>query len=167
MQKLISEKSELERSGQRLQQKILFLQRDYQQLSDKIKEAQEKERVSAAPPVTVSGRTEEQEPSTVTPSYSQTIELPPIVVKKDSASTALPVRAQVVEANGTKRFVVIDKGSNDGVTNGMNFDILRGGNKIAQVVAVRVRPTIAACDVSFSQSPQVLRSGDTAVQRSQ
>jgi predicted nuclease with TOPRIM domain len=169
IQKLVSEKSELERSGQRLQQKIAFLQRDFDKLSEQMKQQEEAKKTVMLPPVSVLGRSEEPALNDMQPpvSSSRAIELPPIVVKKDRTASALPVRAQVIEVNSSERFVVIDKGSNDGVVNGMHFDIMRGSSKIAQVIVARVRPSISACDIVSSQSSQVLRSGDTALSRNQ
>ena len=94
----------------------------------------------------------------------QTIELPPIVVSKNQAALAAPVRARLIEVNRTHQFIVIDKGSGDGVRIGMTFEILRGGGMVARAVAVRVRGRLAACDLVSSRSGGRPQVGDVVVQ---
>jgi len=173
------DKKELERAAGRLRERLVFLERDYQQLAAKVSQL-EQSRVTPLPAVPSSPSADSVEvadsaaeppapapPATGAPasSASPTVELPPIVVRKDQGTSGLPIRAQVVEVNEPYRFVVVDKGANDGVPVGLIFDVLRGGAKIAQVVAVRVRPQLAACDVLTSQSPAFPRIGDVAIQR--
>lgn len=167
------EKKELERAAARLRERLTFLDRDYQQLAAKVA-ALERENMGQP------AWTEPATPSAAAPSSSgsagsseaaqpfggaQTVELPPIVVRKDQSGMGLPVRGQVIEVNEQHRFVVVDKGANDGVQIGMIFDILRAGARVAQTVAVRVRPQLAACDLVTSQSPEFPRVGDVAIQR--
>jgi hypothetical protein len=157
----------------RLRERLTFLDRDYQQLAAKVA-ALERERTGQP------AWTEPATPSAAAPSPpgsagssqtaqpfggAQTVELPPIVVRKDQSGMGLPVRGQVIEVNEAHRFVVVDKGANDGVAIGMIFDILRAGARVAQAVAVRVRPQLAACDLVTSQSPEFPRVGDVAIQR--
>jgi hypothetical protein len=178
LERLEQEKLELERSVIRLRERLTFLDRDYQKIATQLAEL---ERGPTVDPdaVSVFGRDlSAQIVSTPTiatavaapsqkPTASGTVELPPIIVRKDQAGTTLPVRGQLVEVNEPHRFVVVDKGSTDGVRVGMNFDIIRGaGTVIGQATAVRVRPQLAACDVVRSQTSEPLRVGDTVVQRS-
>lgn len=168
------EKKELERAAARLRERLTFLDRDYQQLAAKVA-ALEREnmgqpawtepaaRSSAAAPSSSGSATSSGSPQPL--GASQTVELPPIVVRKDQPGMGLPVRGQVIEVNDAHRFVVVDKGANDGVQIGMIFDILRAGARVAQAVAVRVRPQLAACDLVTSQSPEFPRVGDVAIQR--
>lgn len=171
------EKKDLERSAGRLRERLTFLDRDYQQLAAKVATL-ERERIgqpgwtepaasvstpAAATPFSPESPASDEEPRA--PGAAQTVELPPIVVRKDRAGTGLPVRAQVVEINDAHQFVVVDKGANDGVQVGMIFDVLRAGARVAQAVAVRVRPQLAACDLVTSHSPEFPRVGDVAIQR--
>lgn len=170
------EKKELERAAGRLRERLAFLDRDYQQLAAKVSQLEQGRIVpppatpsvgSAAVTDSAAAPTPTAAPASAEPgsSTSPTVELPPIVVRKDQGTSGLPIRAQVVEVNEPHRFVVVDKGANDGVPVGMIFDVLRGGAKVAQVVAVRVRPQLAACDVVTSQSPAFPRIGDVVIQR--
>ena len=121
--------------------------------------------------VTVSAVTPEPGPSLgsgiANSSMAQTIELPPIVVRKDEAVSPHAIRSRVVETNRAHHFIILDKGAQDGVLTGMTFEVQRGGVKVAHVTAVRVRPQLSACEVAPSAAdspfPQV---GDVAVQRS-
>lgn len=96
---------------------------------------------------------------------SQTVELPPIIVRKERLPTMAAIRAQVVEVNPTHRFLIINQGAEDGVRIGMTFDLLRGVEMIGRAVAVRVRPRLAACDLIAPENADALHVGDLAVQR--
>ncbi len=116
---------------------------------------------SAAPPVITTAM--------ATPSPDsmnlQTIELPPIVVRKNQAVAGALVQAKLVEVNQPQRFVVINQGLDDGVQVGMTFDIMRGSRAIGQAVAVRVRPRISACDLIVTESTTTPQIGDLVIQR--
>ena len=75
-------------------------------------------------------------------------------------------RARVIEVNHQHHFVVLDKGAEDGLRVGATFNVLRGGAPVGAVVAVRVRPRLAACDVMPSRSPEPLQVGDLAIPQS-
>lgn len=77
---------------------------------------------------------------------------------------SMPVRGRLVEVNEPHRFVVVDKGSMDGVRLGMTLDILRGGSTVGRATVVRVRPQLSACDVVRARTPGPLQVGDVAVQ---
>ena len=167
------EKKELERAAARLRERLTFLDRDYQQLAAKVA-ALEREKMgqpawsespTPAPAAPSSAQSAGSSETAQPLGGAQTVELPPIVVRKDQSGIGLPVRGQVVEVNEAHRFVVVDKGANDGVAIGMIFDLLRAGARVAQAVAVRVRPQLAACDLVTSQSPEFPRVGDVAIQR--
>ena len=195
IQKLDDEKRETERVSARLRERFVLLDRDYQKLVEKVVELEQQHVVrdlgAASPPDTgqpqvAAPMLPAYGPSSSMPSEfpsvssqpasddrahaassapGQTVELPPIVVRKEQAGTGLPVRARLVEANVQHRFVVLDKGSNDGVRVGMTFDVIRAGAIVAQASAVRVRPQLAACDVVTSRSADFPQVGDLAVQR--
>ena len=103
------------------------------------------------------------------------VQLPPVVV---TTSPAIATRSANVTstatANGTgrlvtvnlrHRFVVIDRGSQDGVQAGMMFDLVQGGRVIGTAMAIRVRPKFSACDLSRETDPRLLHVGDTVLQR--
>ncbi len=111
------------------------------------------------------------------------VELPPIVVRQEasspmefqpipqhaaravsSASVSVPrVRGRLLEINEMHQFIVMDQGSQHGVREGMTFDILRDATPVGRVTAVRVRPTLSACDIQPAHTSVPLRIGDTAV----
>ena len=82
------------------------------------------------------------------------VELPPIVVRKDGgrASIISQIRGQLVEVNPGHSFVVLDKGSWDGVNVGMAFDVLRGTRTVGQATVVRVRPQLAAAVIRYIET---------------
>lgn len=179
---LDEEKRELERASARLRERFTLLDRDYQRLVEKVAAMEQPQGLGSEAPASAvpSVSTVPPPSSALTPSVSQdlseetaksgppagqTVELPPIVVRKEQAGTGLPIRARLVEVNGTHRFVVLDKGANDGIRVGMVFDVVRGGAVVGQASAVRVRPQLAACDLITSRSPHVPQVGDLAIQR--
>jgi predicted nuclease with TOPRIM domain len=170
------EKGALQQTLGRLRERLVFVDRDYQEMVHKFADLQRQR--AAGYDAGSSPRDERQVASAAGPlepaawgrtgarSSGSTVELPPIIVQKDRADIATPVRAHLVEVNEPYRFVVVDKGSADGVRVGMTFDIVRGGGTVVgQATVVRVRPRLAACDVVRTQSSAALEVGDLAVQR--
>lgn len=158
--------TELERSVLRLRERLTLLDRDYRQLTEQLAKAQ------AAPSQGVSAviATEPSHTASTDPVVAAlsrgTVELPPIVVRKDSAGMSIPVRGRLVEVNEPHGFIVVDKGSMDGVHVGMAFDIVRGASTIGRATVVRVRPQLSACDILRAKTPGPLQAGDQAVQSS-
>ena len=164
---LEQDKSELERSVRRLRERLTLLDRDYRQLSEKVAQIQTHP-VSALSVASASGPLGAIPSSEESPAASSTIqgtvELPPIIVRKDQAGMSMPVRGRLLEVNEPHNFIVVDKGSADGVRVGMIFDILRGSTVVGRATVVRVRPQLAACDIIRAKTSGVLQPGDTAVQ---
>ena len=86
------------------------------------------------------------------------------MVRKDQAQGAGPIRGRVLEVNRMHNFVVLDKGSEDGVRAGMRFDVLRAMQPVGQATVIRVRPQLAACDLVPAGTPGLVQVGDLAVQ---
>jgi len=86
------------------------------------------------------------------------IELPPVLVGG--------VHGRLVNVNQQQRFVIIDKGSEDGVRNGMVFDIVQQGTPVGRATAVRVHPKLAACNLLSESRTTPALAGDLVVQRS-
>lgn len=165
IQDLEQGKADLERSVSRIRERLALLDRDYRRLLDTVSQSE----LIPHPGVNVisSSATGVAAVASAPPSASipGTVELPPIVVRRSQAGISLPVRGRLVEVNEPHRFVVIDKGSMDGVYAGMTFDVLRGRESIGRATVVRVRPHIAACDIVPTQPATTLQVGDEAVQR--
>ena len=162
-------KADLERSVGRLRERLTLLDRDYQQLNEKLSQYQASPPsslsvVSAAGPTTTASAA--GEPTTIASTIPGTVELPPIIVRKDQAGISLPVRARLLEVNEPHRFVVVDKGTADGVRVGMAFDIVRGNSTISRATVVRVRPQLSACDLIPQAILAQPQPGDLAIQSS-
>lgn len=158
---------DLQRAVSRLRERLALLDRDYQKLSDQLQQAKATSVptlniIGAAGPVMNSAASGQ---SQAPPPIAQAIvELPPIIVRKDQSGMAIPVRGHVLEVNQPHNFLVMDKGSVDGVRVGMNFDVVRGAETVGRVSVVRVRPQLSACDIVRAKTPGPLQAGDLAVQ---
>ncbi len=91
----------------------------------------------------------------------QEVELPPIVLERDtysSGSISRPsldwidtqtssLRGSVVTVNREHNFVVIDLGRQHGIEAGMRFNVYRGNILIGRLEAIQCRERISACDI--------------------
>jgi uncharacterized membrane-anchored protein YhcB (DUF1043 family) len=168
-QRFAKERGELERSVSRLRERLTLLDRDYRRLSEKLA-------ALSAPPelgmglvntrnLPVSATSSAVAGAATNSAVPGAVQLPPIVVSRNqSAAMAPAIRGRVVEVNDPHHFVVVDKGSEDGVRVGMVFDVLRDGGAAGRATVIRVRPKLSACDIIRTQTPGPLQVGDLAVQ---
>ena len=184
--RLEEDKGNLERASGRLRNRFDLLDRDYQRLAQRLEVMEQKGTIAApvpgasgakpaAPQSSASPATSQVSAPGTTPmaatsappalNASQTIELPPIVVHKDQTAAAKLVQATVVEVNEAQRFVVVDKGSQDGLLMDMVLDVVRGAARIGRVRVVRVRPQMSACDIILPDTAGALQVGDKVVQQ--
>ncbi len=176
--RLTEEKVVVDRALGRLRERMALLDRDYRRLAERLVE-HASSAVASHPGVNVIGQYDPQVPAVPAPQpqpqpapeplnpsldMAASVELPPIVVRKDQAGVSAVVRGLLVDVNASHGFVVIDKGSLEGVRAGMGFDILRGAQRVGRVTAVRVRPQLSACDIVRAQTPGPLQAGDHVVQ---
>lgn len=167
--RLQDDKTDLERSVTRLRGRLELLDRDYRQLAQQLAEFQSRPPERTLAIVNIDGEQATDTSSPRLPGVSAipgTVELPPIIVRKEQAGMAVPVRGKVVEVNDPHNFVILDRGSVAGVRVGMTFDLMRGAGPVGRVTTVRVRPQLAACDVVRANTPGPLQVGDIAVQSS-
>jgi hypothetical protein len=184
-QRLSSENGELTRSAGRLRARLALLDRDYRQVAERLAHLQGSSGLvaSTAVPVysagsstvvSVAGPTPQppslpqEMPAPAAPVFASstgTVELPPIIVKKDRAGISMPLTGRLIEVNEPHGFVVVDRGSQDGVRVGMVFEILRAHVSVGRARVVRVRPNLAACDLVRAQTGSPMLIGDTVVQR--
>ena len=173
LQNLEADNTNLERTASRMRERLALLDRDYREVVRKLSDLQAAQNTSlldgtasSYPPVssTLSTPSAQLRQQGMNPSLSGTVELPPIIVQRDQADTPAVVRARILEVNSPHNFVVVDKGSLDGVRLGMVFDILRGGGMVGRATVVRVRPQLAACDIIRANTPSLLQVGDLAIQ---
>jgi hypothetical protein len=169
-QRLEEANADLEGAVDRLRLRLEFLDRDYRQAVEQL--AKQPSPAPAVPadvarmpePPATRAETAAEPPSRA--ASAGAVELPPIVVRTHQAYVASPISGRVLEVNAAHGFVVVDRGSEDGVRVGMTFDILRGPDPVGRVAVMRARPNLAACDVIRAHTPGSLRPGDAVVQRS-
>lgn len=165
----------LEQAVQRSRQRFALLDRDYQQLQQQAAEQQ-----ASSETLAYTGLSQTVGSVTLTPfvtqpsatlsgvrgasASSRAVELPPIIVRRESAGAFQQVRGHLIEVNMPHGFVVVDRGSEDGVHVGMSFDLLRGTEPVGRAVVVRVRPQLSACDIAGTTTSGPLHIGDVAVQ---
>lgn len=165
----------LEQAVQRSRQRFALLDRDYQKLQQQVADQQASPEtlayagasqivgsVTLSPFVTQPTATPRGTRAAST--RARAVELPPIIVRKQSAGAFQQVRGHLIEVNEPHGFVVVDRGSEDGVHVGMSFDLLRGTELVGRAVAVRVRPQLSACDIAGAHISGPLHIGDVAVQ---
>ncbi|MBI4342883.1 MAG: hypothetical protein HY599_05915 [Candidatus Omnitrophica bacterium] len=168
--RLTQAKTDVERSLAQSRERLTLLDRDYRKLTHKVAELEARPLAGVDPMVTIgpggTAITPGASAGTDAPtgSVSGAVELPPIIVRKDRAGVSAPVRGRLMEVNREHNFIVVDKGSLDGVRVGMTFEILRSGGVVGRATVVRVRPQLSACDVLRSRTPGPLQVGDVAVQ---
>lgn len=167
LKRLEQENADLERSASHLRERLAFLDRDYRKLADKVAQLEsmrEEDGNTARSPNADASAAPASTMKTSSSSIPGAVELPPIIVRKDQAGTSMPVRGRLVEVNEPHNFVIVDKGSVDGVRVGMTFDVLRGAGSVGRATVVRVRPQLSACDIIRSNTPGPLQAGDLVVQ---
>ena len=165
--------TDLDRAVIRLRERLNWLNRDYERLSQQL--TQSGFQVPIHPgvinilgpsPGNLPVSAKQTSPSGLDHEGEiDTVELPPIVVRKDQAELAAPIRGRLLEVNASKQFVVIDKGQQDGVRLGMVFDVLHGAQRIGQVRVVRIRLGLSACDFIHTSPDAFFQVGDVALQK--
>ncbi len=172
---------ELKENVTLLRNRLAMLDREYRKLSD---EKQQNSQV-ARPNVLVVGDSRDSKfnsaYSTVADSQKQTftpdwstkqptaqqqlaVHMPQIMVPREQDLQKELVKGQLVSVNPAERFVVLDKGLEDGVSVGMHFDVIRGNTAVGKLRVVRVRDSLSACDIVTADAAQILITGDVAVQ---
>lgn len=160
------EKADTEKSLAQSREQMTLLDRDYRRMAQQVAELEARPLPGVDPLVTIAPMGAQLSAERALPSaISGAVELPPIIVRKNQAATRAPgVRGRLMEVHPDHNFVVMDKGSEDGVRLGMTFDIVRSGNVVGRATVVRVRPQLSACDVFRSGASEVPQVGDAVVQ---
>ena len=162
--------ADLTRSVTHLRQRLALLDRDYRELSALVA-------VAKAEPPASSWRAVAAEPASGDPSAASRpaglpaalaaqagVELPVVRVERAPAAPSNALRGHLVGVNEQHRFVIIDQGGEDGVREGMGFDILQQGVLVGRAIAARVHPKLTACNLSDDGRTTPLLIGDLAVQ---
>ncbi|HOX55015.1 MAG: hypothetical protein PHI86_03595 [Candidatus Omnitrophica bacterium] len=100
------------------------------------------------------------------PKDSESVELPPIVVKGGgSQSSGQPVQVnekpvgKVLSVNEDQNFVIIDVGENNNIKMGDVFRVFRDNQHIATVEVIQTRKDISAADIKYSKGK--ISAGDS------
>ncbi|MBM3246292.1 MAG: hypothetical protein FJZ13_03060 [Candidatus Omnitrophica bacterium] len=156
LKSLNSRRTELEKKFQEVQKDRAGLERrigDVEtMLTDKISKINElKEQLDAI---------RDRRTTAVMPQEKESVELPPIVVRPQAgdavtseAQIASPLAGKVLAINKDNNFVIIDLGEDRGLTVGSAFKVYEDGEPIANIEAIQVRKSIAACDIKKQTKP--------------
>ena len=92
----------------------------------------------------------------LTPVDNKQVELTPIVVRSDGAKTAATFDAgvtasdfngEIISINEENNFVIVNIGEKTGIFLGSTLSVYRGGDYIARLKVIQVRPDILAADI--------------------
>ncbi len=164
-EQIIEENKELERKMIGLRNKVSLAGRDYKMLSKEVKGATPQSLGGyGGVPLTQDGPFANTDSSeAIAMAYADgSYELKPVVVG-DGRPYRPPIESAVMKVNLAHQFIVLDKGSTDGVQEGMVFDIKRGTEWLGRIKTVMVEQGVAACDILSSKEDAVFRIGDVAV----
>ena len=171
LQRFQKDKTDLERMVGRLRERLTFLDRDYQQVAQKLASLETERNTTTDAFASVPSALADPAASAVRPAASgmpgTTVELPPIVVRKDQGGISGLVQARILEINASRNFLIVDKGSLDGVGTGTTFSLTHAGRPAGRATVVRVRPKLSACSITRTETGGMPQVGDIAVQSEQ
>lgn len=91
------------------------------------------------------------------------VELNRVVVDREQENRNRNIQAQVIDVDVPNQFIVIDKGSAQGVRVGMEFEVRHGSQLVGRLRVIRTRDSLSACDVLNAFSKGSITPGDAAV----
>ncbi len=166
---------DLERTVVRLRSRMELLDRDYKSLTARLQTLQQTPRPGLTvladstwgplqtPQIVPDVHQEapaQAFPIAATADTAHVVELAPIRVSREQEGGPAGVSAQVVEVNLAHNFIIVNKGSGDGVRSGMVFNVMRDRVPIGQVRASNVRLGLTSCDLL---TPVRVEVGDAAL----
>ncbi len=89
---------------------------------------------------------------------ARTVEMPGLTVR-DRRPDLPSLRGTILKVNRDYDFVVLNRGSSDGVYTGIRFRVLDGDREIGEVTATRVLPDMTVADINRAQTHRQLRTG--------
>jgi len=90
------------------------------------------------------------------------VEMPGLLVR--DGETEIPsLRGTILKVNTDYDFVVINRGSGDGVVPGVSFRILDDDREVGEVTATRVLPDMTVADIDTARTHRQLKTGFTAL----
>lgn len=89
---------------------------------------------------------------------ARTVEMPGLTVR-DRQPDLPSLRGTILKVNRDYDFVVLNRGSGDGVYTGVRFRVLDGDREIGEVTATRVLPDMTVADINRARTHRQLRTG--------
>ncbi len=89
---------------------------------------------------------------------ARTVEMPGLTVR-DRRPDLPSLRGTILKVNREYDFVVLNRGSGDGVHTGVRFRVLDGDREIGEVTATRVLPDMTVADIDRARTHRPLRTG--------
>ncbi|MBU0548859.1 MAG: hypothetical protein KJ838_00840 [Candidatus Omnitrophica bacterium] len=156
----VSLKAEVEvlRKGKlNLESKLEELRQENKELSQRIKAAKERpsfaKKEERAEPV----YSKKEATQILGEREIQSVDLPPIVVSPSSVDAKISLPAsldgKILNVNSEYNFTVIDLGLDEGLKEGMVFEVLRQGQLLGKIEVIEIRQEIAACDIIQAVTP--------------
>ncbi|HEX9779802.1 MAG TPA: hypothetical protein VGB20_01155 [bacterium] len=154
-----AEVREMERDIRNVRSQLAMYERDYRKSIEHLERGSEPPPVTGVEVLADSSQGPKLDTAALMDSVAGgAVELATVRVEGVQAS---PVHGRLIEVNDQHQFVVVNRGSKDGVRIGTIFDVLRASLPVGQVRTIRVRNRLAACDVLTGEA---MRVGDLAVQ---
>ncbi len=89
---------------------------------------------------------------------ARTVDMPGLTVR-DRRPDLPSLRGTILKVNRDYDFVVLNRGSGDGVHTGVRFRVLDGDREIGEVTATRVLPDMTVADINRARTHRQLRTG--------
>ncbi|MFA6217924.1 MAG: hypothetical protein WDL87_09785 [Candidatus Omnitrophota bacterium] len=155
---LTDHKIGLERKVTELQEKSSMLQNDYNKLESDVKDKLSqidvvKEQLGIG--AQAAGSMENQN---IVKETKDSVELPPIVVRPQSALESMPSggtvfqKGEVLLVNRENNFVIVNLGEDTGIKVGDVLTVYRDDGAIAMLEAIQIRKNFSACDIKKEDS---------------
>ncbi|MFA5118583.1 MAG: hypothetical protein WC695_06980 [Candidatus Omnitrophota bacterium] len=158
LKSLTDHKIALERKVADVQEKSLLLQDNYNRLENTVKDklnqiddVKEQLGIGASSP----GAIEIQKS---VPEAKESVELPPIIVRPQSALESMPSasavsqKGEVLLVNRENNFVIVNLGEDSGIKVGDILSVYREDNAVAVLEAIQIRKNFSACDIKQESS---------------
>ncbi len=156
---LTDHKISLERKVAEVQEKSVLLQDNYNRLENTVKdklnqidEVKEQLGIGAQSPGGI------EIPKSV-PEAKESVELPPIIVRPQSAMESMPSlgavaqKGEVLLVNRENNFVIVNLGEDSGIKVGDILTVYREDSAVAVLEAIQIRKNFSACDIKQENSP--------------
>jgi chromosome segregation ATPase len=156
---LTDHKISLERKVAEVQEKSVLLQDNYNRLENTVKD-----KLNQIDEVKEQLGIGDQSPGGIAipksvPEAKESVELPPIIVRPQSALEPMPSRdvvsqkGEVLLVNRENNFVIVNLGEDSGIKVGDILTVYRQDSAVAVLEAIQIRKNFSACDIKQESSP--------------